>query len=258
MRIKHTILLILAAAVLALPSGAAQAQKAKAASIPTSAIEVSQPQFEFGRVAQGTSVSHTFWMKNAGDSSVFINDVKPGCGCTKAPFKAQSLAPGESTQVELIFSSGHYGSHVTKNAHILSNESGNVPDLIFHADVRPIPMMDSLDVFTVKPCLVDLDNSKDPEEHKLEYNLALKNRSDQDLSFRVVDRPKGLVELDFPEGKTLHPGETAQFTARFDKAIASEVFTKSFTIEASDKDHTRLTVPISKAMRWGPASTSQR
>ena len=253
---KRTALIILAAAALILPSGAAQAQKAKG--IPTSAIKVSESQFQFGRMPQGTQVAHTFWMKNAGDSDVFINDIKPGCGCTKAPFKAQSLAPGESTHVELIFSSGHYGSHVTKNAHILSNESGNVPDLIFHADVRPVPMMDSLDVFTVKPCRVDLDNYKDPEEHPLEYQLALKNRSDQDLSFRVVDRPTGLVALDFPEGQAVHPGETMKFVARFDKAVASEVFTKSFTIEASDKDHTRLTVPISKTMRWGPASTSQR
>lgn len=255
---RHTILFILAAAVLILPSGSARAQKAKAKSIPTSALEVSQPEFEFGRVAQGTSMSHTFWMKNAGDSNVFISDVKPGCGCTKAPFKAQNLAPGESTHVELIFSSGHYGSHVTKNAHILSNESGSVPSLIFHADVRPVPIMDSLDVFNVKPCLVDLDGYKDREDRKLEYDLTLKNRSDQDLSFRVVDRPTGLVDLDFPEGQAVHPGETMKFAARFDKAIASEVFTKSITIEASDKDRTRLTVPISKTMRWGPASTSQR
>ena len=255
---KRTTLLILAATLLILPSGSARAQKAKANAVPQSAIEVSQPDFEFGRVAQGTSVSHTFWMKNTGDSNVFINDIKPGCGCTKAPFKAQDLAPGESTHVELIFSSGHYGSHVTKNAHILSNESGNVPDLKFHADVRPRPMMDSLDVFAVTPCLVDLDNNKDPNDHALEYHLSLINRSDQDLSFRLVDQPTGLVDLDFPAGQTVHPGETVKIAARFDKAVASEVFTKSFTIEASDKDHTRLTVPISKTMRWGPASTSQR
>jgi hypothetical protein len=251
-------MLILAAGVLMIMSAVAIAQESQpVASETKSQIEVSEPQYDFGRVAQGTSVSHTFWMKNTGDTAVRINDIKPGCGCTKAPFKAQTLAAGESTHVELIFSTGHYGSHVTKSARILSDESGNVPSLIFHADVRPI--MDSLDVFTVQPCKIDLDQNENADEkYDLEYQLALKNRSDQDLSFSVINVPEGLVTLDFPEGKPLGPGEQAIFTARFDEGIASEVFTKSLTIQASDANHTRLTVPISKTMRWGPASTSQR
>lgn len=258
MKIQRTAVLVLTTGILTAMSAVAIAQdKQAAANMPKSSIEIADPQFEFGRVAQGSSVSHTFWMKNASDTAVRINDVKPGCGCTKAPFEPTTLAPGESTHVELIFSTGHYSSHVTKNARILTDKSGNVPGLIFHADVRP--HMDSLDIFSVQPYAINLDtNDKADDKYDLEYQLALKNLSDQDLTFSLADAPSGLVTLDFPEGKAVHPGELTKITARFDKGVASEVFTKSFTIEASDKDHTRLTVPISKTMRWGPTKTSQR
>ncbi len=257
MRKRITTLFMLAAGALMILPGVTRAQEATKHIIPESSIQVANSQWEFGRVAQGASVTHTFWMTNASDSTVTINDVKPGCGCTKAPFEATTLAPGESTHVELIFSTGHYSSHVTKSAHILSTESGHVPSLIFHADVRPA--MDSVDIFSVQPYMLDLDkNDNGDTKYDLEYKMALKNLTDEDLSFNLVDQPDGLVDLDFPQGKKLSPGETQNFTARFDKAVASEVFTKSFTIEASDKDHTRITVPILKTMRWGPAKTSQR
>jgi hypothetical protein len=41
-------------------------------------LQVSQTEFNFGRVAQGASISHVFWMKNVGGDSLHIEDVKPG------------------------------------------------------------------------------------------------------------------------------------------------------------------------------------
>jgi hypothetical protein len=41
-------------------------------------IQVSETDFEFGRVAQGASISHIFWIKNVGADTLFIQDVKPG------------------------------------------------------------------------------------------------------------------------------------------------------------------------------------
>jgi hypothetical protein len=221
------------------------------------ALQVSETEFDFGRVAQGSNISHVFWMKNAGSDPLRIKDVKPGCGCTKALFESKTLAAGESTHVELIFSTGHYSSRVRKNARIISDATGTIPRLGFHADVRPA--MDSVDVFTVRPYQIDLDKNEDADEkYDLEYQLALNNRTDEDLTFSVVSAPDGLVTIDFPEGKPLRAGEQVKFTARFDKGIAADVFTKSFTIQASDASKTRLTVPISKTLRWGPVPTSQR
>jgi len=41
-------------------------------------IQVSAEEFDFGRVPQGASISHVFWLKNIGEDTLRIADVKPG------------------------------------------------------------------------------------------------------------------------------------------------------------------------------------
>lgn len=41
-------------------------------------IAVSAESFDFGRVPQGASISHIFWIKNVGEDTLRITDVKPG------------------------------------------------------------------------------------------------------------------------------------------------------------------------------------
>ena len=159
--------------------------------------------------------------------------------------------------MELIFSTGHYSSKVTKSARILCNSTGQVPRLVFIADVRK--NMDSLNVFDVKPYLVDLDKNRPEEQkHPWEYDFRLKNNSKEDLQFKLISAPGGFVDIDFPENKEIGPGKTKEFKVRLDRDIAGEIFSKSITIEASDAAHTRLTIPLFKKMRWGPAPRSER
>lgn len=137
----------------------------------------------------------------------------------------------------------------------MSNATGVVPRLTVAVDVRP--KMDSVDVFQVSPTMVDMDKMR-PEEQKRawEYEIALKNVSDQDLSFSLVSKPEQFVKIDFPEKKKISAGSEKTFKVKVDPAVAEELYSKSITIEASDEARTRLTVPIMKSMRWGP--TSQR
>jgi hypothetical protein len=41
-------------------------------------IAVSAESFDFGRVPQGASISHIFWIKNVGEDTLRITDIKPG------------------------------------------------------------------------------------------------------------------------------------------------------------------------------------
>lgn len=41
-------------------------------------IQVSAEEFDFGRVPQGASISHVFWLKNIGEDTLRITDIKPG------------------------------------------------------------------------------------------------------------------------------------------------------------------------------------
>ena len=45
-------------------------------------FEFESDVFEFGTIAQGAKVSHTFRFKNSGESDLIIAKVEGSCGCT--------------------------------------------------------------------------------------------------------------------------------------------------------------------------------
>ena len=58
--------------------GNKNAQVAAALPPSTARLEVPVTSFDFGYVPQGSSISHTFWLKNVGLDTLRIADVRPG------------------------------------------------------------------------------------------------------------------------------------------------------------------------------------
>ena len=79
MRLRRTMMFFALTAIFAIWQAPASAQEGEAvseAALPR--IQVSETEFNFGRVAQGASISHVFWLKNVGADTLRIEDVKPG------------------------------------------------------------------------------------------------------------------------------------------------------------------------------------
>ncbi|MBI5868703.1 MAG: DUF1573 domain-containing protein [candidate division Zixibacteria bacterium] len=114
----------------------------------------------------------------------------------------------------------------------------------------PIFNQDSLKLFKVEPFRIALDSTK-PEEQKkgIEFEVNIKNVSSEPMEFSLVSTPTEFVKVDMPGGQ-IKPGKEKSIKVKFDKDIASEIFTKSFTIEANDAAKTRITVPVTKNQRW--------
>jgi len=77
---NHRLTILLAALLIAVCwSGVGLAQEGTPtdqANLPQ--LTVSMDSFDFGRVPQGASISHVFWLKNTGGDTLKIADVKPG------------------------------------------------------------------------------------------------------------------------------------------------------------------------------------
>ena len=72
-------LLMTVATVILMTGGTALAQEGEPveqANLPQ--VTASMEQFDFGRVVQGASISHIFWLKNVGGDTLKITDIKPG------------------------------------------------------------------------------------------------------------------------------------------------------------------------------------
>ena len=85
-------------------------------------LVVEQPVFDFGEVAQGDKVPHTFKFRNDGDEPLLIDRVKSSCGCTAALVSAKTLAPGESGEVKTNFDTTRFRGAVTKTISLYSND----------------------------------------------------------------------------------------------------------------------------------------
>ena len=168
--------------------------------------------------------------------------------------KKKELAVGDSTEVELIFSTGHYSTRVAKSATVICNAPGMAPGLTILAWPGASPS--SMKVFTVTPFELLLDSARPEQQKKAwEYSVSINNTSKETYDLKLVSAHTQYMTVDVPGGK-LKPGEEKTVRIKVDKNIADEIFTKSFTIEASDSAKTRFTLPVSKVGHWGKTPAS--
>jgi len=113
-------------------------------------------------------------------------------------------------------------------------------------------------LFTFAPYQLDLDAARpDSQKKAWEYEVTVKNVSSEQFALKVVSQPDRFIRLDVPDNE-IKPGKEKTIKIKIEQDVADTLFTKSFTVEASDSAKTRFTFPIKKAMRWGPAPTSSR
>ena len=66
-------------------------------------IELSQTESNWGTVSNGTSVSRTFEVHNAGAGPLAITAISTSCGCTTAEIGDRRLGPGETAVLQVTY-----------------------------------------------------------------------------------------------------------------------------------------------------------
>ena len=99
-------------------------------------LRLDEPHYEFGRIAPGATVTHRFKASNEGDRPLTISRLNPSCGCTSTLVGKSTLAPGESTELEVTFNAaGHPGLN-QKSVEVVSDDPTQpVQTLSFGAEV---------------------------------------------------------------------------------------------------------------------------
>jgi hypothetical protein len=88
--------------------------------------------FQFSKVLEGKVITHTFVIKNTGDTILKILNVKTGCGCSSASYDDE-IQPGQAGNLTLkIDTNGYGGKQYKDEIHIISNDP-NTPDFILSA-----------------------------------------------------------------------------------------------------------------------------
>jgi hypothetical protein len=100
------------------------------------AITFSKTHHDFGKLSGERKVTYRFKVTNTGQAYLNITKLIPSCGCTSSNVGKWSLAPGESTEIEVGFDPRGFRGAVRKSLQIVSNDPANPSALLtFEADV---------------------------------------------------------------------------------------------------------------------------
>lgn len=200
---------------------------------------IPENSFDFGFVPQQAKVSHTFWLKSEGTDMLKITKIVPGCGCTKAPLEKSEVAVGDSTALEIIFSTKSYKNQVSKRPKIESNEG----DLPKYVNIKTNVVADQTSTFPIvlKPFIINMTQMTGSTN---QFAFQIQNVSDSDLDLTLIDFPVGYVMIDLP--KTVAKNSTVRGTVILDPSYADKALEKSFTIQLNDKNKSRFTLPLIK------------
>jgi len=163
----------------------------------------------------------------------------------------KELAVGDSTKLEIIFSTKTYKNRITKRPKIQTNEGPPDKRVQIIADVVSRP--DSTYPLVMKPYKLDLSQFGEKLRDKIDFTIT--NVSDAKIDLEMIDFAKDYFEVKLP--KSISPGESASCTLKLKKDAVSKNFEKSFTLETNDTKKSRFTMPVKRQLRASAQDTKK-
>jgi len=160
------------------------------------------------------------------------------------------LAVGDSTKLEIIFSTRSYHSRTAKRPRISTNEKGKEATHYVRINAHVVERPDSTYPVIVDPYKLDLSQFNEKVIDEKEFEIV--NVSDEDLRLTLVSWPREYCEVKLP--KSIGRGKTGKGEIRLKEKGLEEPFEKSLTFELSDESKTRFTVPIKRSVRVSAAT----
>jgi hypothetical protein len=87
--------------------------------------------FNFDTIPKNHTAYYDFLIRNNGDRYLDIRAVKPTCGCTAVMPMKNSIAPGDSTYIEVAFDSKGYSGQNKKGVTVITNDPENYKQFLW-------------------------------------------------------------------------------------------------------------------------------
>jgi len=163
------------------------------------------------------------------------------------------LAVGDSTRLEIIFSTKTYKGRIIKKPRIQTNEGP--PDKSVQIISQVVARPDSTYPLILQPYKLDMSQFTDKVIDEAKFTI--RNVSDKELTLSTVAMPGSIMSFDLP--KSVKPGESVEATVKLNKAGIDTSFTKSITISVNDADSSRFTIPVKRTIKnMGDQHTAAR
>jgi len=132
---KKIFLLLVLAAGVAVSYGQVTAANASAAVKPEFAtLEWAGSTHDFGKVLQGTPVTHEFRFTNKGTVPLVITNVAASCGCTTPDWSREPIAPGQEGFIKATYNAAALGAF-SKTVTVTANVENGYVQLMIKGEV---------------------------------------------------------------------------------------------------------------------------
>lgn len=190
-----------------------------------------EPTFDFGTRDTSEVVSHTFVLKNTGDSDLIITSVRAACGCTATALSKQSIPPGDSANVSTKLNLSGRAGALRKTIRIESNDPAT-PSLELALTGK------TADDFDIQPPTLVLRKANPTQPASGFVRIKANDRSTFNISETVS--ASGTLKLRADP----IPGENAyQLSASCDSDLAPGQHADTVTVTTSLKGGKTLSLP---------------
>ncbi len=219
-------------------------------------VKINNDTFDFGKVIQNATTTHTFWIKSTGTDTLKITGVEPGCGCTQMPLTDSSVAVGDSTPLQIIFSTKSFIGNVNKRPFIATNAPAPHASagMSIFAEILTDP--ESALPVVLRPARLDVSQFTVQPRRRATFEIV--NKSSEPLKISPVDTVYKSFTIELPS--KIGAGETVKGTVIVKKSEIEKSFRESFTFEVlGSESRDRYTLPIERIYRikeTNPTTTS--
>jgi len=105
---------------------------------PPTAMAFAETSHDFGAINQDSQHTKVFEFKNTGDKPLLIETARGSCGCTVPNYPKQPIPPGETGEIEVVYSPGKQKGKQNKSVTIIANTEPRTTVLQIAADVAEI------------------------------------------------------------------------------------------------------------------------
>lgn len=112
------------------------AQTLEVANRPKTSVSFAESSHNFGEIMQDSKNTYVFKFTNTGKEPLVIENAAGSCGCTVPTYPKEPIAPGETGEIEVVYSPGKQQGEQNKTVSITANTEPNITKLNISATVK--------------------------------------------------------------------------------------------------------------------------
>lgn len=105
---------------------------------PPTKMAFAETNHDFGTIQQDTKNTKIFSFTNTGDKPLLIETARGSCGCTVPNYPKQPIPPGETGEIEVVYSPGKQKGMQSKSVTIIANTEPRTTVLQISANVEEV------------------------------------------------------------------------------------------------------------------------